>query len=198
VVPDDLHDFFVASGGVAGALIGLLFVAISVSGERLAARAASAPMHRIRAAAALSSFLNALTVSLFGLIPGQKIGWTAVAVGCTGVLFIVAALLSLIRLHLLWSRRVVDVLFLLGMLVAFAFQIRSGLHIARHPDDADAISTVAVIVVVFFLIGVYRSWELIGGPSFGVRREVTELIRHPKEANSEGLGDRGVDGGQAQ
>jgi hypothetical protein len=177
VVPADITDLFVAAASVAGALIGLLFVAISVAAERLARDKGGAPVHRIRASAALSAFTNALAVSLFALVPGHNIGPAAVAVAAAGLLFIAAAMLSLVRLRQVTWATARDALFLVGLLVTFAIQLLEGIEVVISPGNANAVSNIAILVIVCFLIGIARSWELIGGPSFGITHEVTALFR---------------------
>lgn len=177
MVPDNVHEFFLGSAGVAGALIGLLFVAISVSGQRLSEATAPAQVHRIRASAALTAFINALVVSLFALIPGRKIGPTSAIVAVLGVIFVMASLLSLIRQRQAHWSTLRESLFLVGLVIAFVIQLITGIKVIAHPSDASAVNTIAVLVVVCFLIGIARSWELIGGPSIGLTHEVTALVR---------------------
>jgi hypothetical protein len=176
VIPADLDSFFAASAGVAGALIGLLFVAISVAHERLTAED-SAQAHRIRASAALTAFINALTISLFALVPHMQLGWTALVVAVIGLVFIVASLLSLMRVRRSQPGELRDALFLWGLVVTFALQLVFGLLVIMHPHRSGSVDTLAVLVIVCFLIGIARSWELIGGPSIGLRTELVALIR---------------------
>jgi hypothetical protein len=177
VVPESIHDFFAASGSVAGALIGLLFVAISVAAERLAREEARAQVHRIRAVAALTAFTNALAVSLFALIPGHKIGPAALVTAIVGLVFVMAALLSLIRMHQMHRAVLRDAVFLFGLLVTFVVQLIAAAEVLAQPGDSGSVDTIASMVIVCFLIGIARAWELIGGPSIGITHEVTALAR---------------------
>jgi hypothetical protein len=176
VVPESIHDFFVASGSAAGALIGLLFVAISVASERLTRAEAGGQHYRIRAAAAITAFVNALAVSLFALIPVHKIGPTSVAVAIVGLTFVAAALLSLIRLRQVRWDTLRDALFLIGLAITFVIQLIEAEDVITQPGDSGAVNTIAILVVVCFLIGIASAWQLVGGPSIGITREITALV----------------------
>ena len=89
------RDVFVAIAGAAGALTGLLFVALSVAPRP---RAGQQPdvIRQIRAGAALLAFTNALAVSLFGLVPHNEIGYPAVVAGVGGLLFTLGGVRSIL------------------------------------------------------------------------------------------------------
>jgi len=68
MVPPQFTNFFLASSGAAAALVGLLFVAISVAPEHIVQ--ANAPIERqAMAASSFSALLNAFFISLGALIP---------------------------------------------------------------------------------------------------------------------------------
>jgi hypothetical protein len=184
VIPESFHEFFAAAAGVAGALVGLLFVAVSVTQERLAKEGES-QLHRVRASAALTSFSNALSVSLFVLIPGIGIAWPAISVAVLGLFFVAASLLSLIRLRRRHRSGPREALFLAGQTIAFVIQLIAGISAVDSGVDASATRAVAIIVIVSFLIGIARAWELIGGPEIGLFHELALLGRHDDSDRSE-------------
>lgn len=176
VAPEDFHDYFVAAAGVAGALIGLLFVAISVAQERFAG-SGDATLHLVRASAALTAFSNALVVSLFALIPADSLGPAAIAVGAVGITFVTGAVLALLRVRRVRWSDTVDLSFLVGLVIVFVVQIVYGSRLSGGADVRADTEGLAVLVVVCFVIGVARAWELVGGPSIGLRHELARRVR---------------------
>lgn len=176
MTPASFDTFYAATAGVAGALIGLLFVAVSVAPERLRDEQQD-QAHRLRAASALTAFTNALAVSLFALDPEVGVAWPAFAFALAGLLFIAAALASLLRVRREQERSPIqrEARFLAGQLVIFAFQLLAALRLAAH-NTAGHQSSVAIILVVSFLFGVARSWELIGGPRISMTSELRALF----------------------
>jgi hypothetical protein len=176
VTPVRYHEFFLATAGVAGALTGLLFVAISVAPERLLAEDA-ALLHRVRASAALTAFGNTLTVSLFALVPDITLGWPAVSVAVVGLLFVAGSAMSLLRARRSHPQPSRETGFLTGLTVTFGLQLWFGLRLAIDKGDSGALDGIAILVIVCFLIGIARAWELIGGPSFGLLGQIRQARR---------------------
>jgi hypothetical protein len=182
------HEFFTGSASVAGALIGLLFVAISVAPEGVLGPDAS-EAHSVRAAATLTAFTNALAVALFGLVPGFDVGAAAMIVAALGLLFIAGSLMRVVPAWRAKRIRPNDVSYLVALLVVFVIQLIAGIGLDRHPNSADDLQAICVLVIVCFLIGIARAWELVGGPRVGLGHQLFRLFQTRRGAPGRGADD---------
>ena len=179
------HDFFLASAGVAGALIGLLFVAISVTPE--AVRGKSGHLYQqVRAAAALSMFLDALVVSLLALMPGlQSLANGSTALAIAGITSTVALVIIFLRApdpsRKAWPSARTLLLFA-AVLVVYAFQLASALHMNTAATDAGQVHNQATLVIIMFIMGITRAWEIVGAISPRALEVLTRESGHASPA----------------
>ena len=151
--------FFSAAASVAGALTGLLFVALSVSPERLR-RTAGTLEHQAVAATAFTALLDALFVSLGGLVPGNSgTRYSGLVLGLIGL----TSTAALTRR--LWLARGTEQLsrrwpyVLVAIIAMYAAQCIASLT-ARTAAESD--STSVAFIMALFAVGIARSWELLG------------------------------------
>jgi hypothetical protein len=176
VVSDQFHEFFLGTAGVAGALIGLLFVAISVTPAAASGRAGHV-YQQVRAAAAMSMFIDALVVSLLALLPGQYLGNGSTALAVAGITSTVALVITFARTHdssrTFWSSARTLVLFA-AVLVIYGFQLASALHLNGSAADNGEVAEQGTLVVIMFLMGIARAWEIVGA----TKLRVLDVLAH--------------------
>ena len=101
-------------------------------------------------------------------------------------MFVGGSVASLVRVRRTEPGALRDGVFLVGLAVAFGVQFVEGVRVIAHSANTDAVDGIAVLVIVCFLIGISRSWELVGGPTTGLRHELGTMLIG-KRTEPEGL-----------
>jgi hypothetical protein len=175
MVPATYHAFFGGCAGVAGTLIGLLFVAISVSPHKdVGSRAPLA--FQVQAGVAITTLVNALIVALVALLPGQSLGTAVVILAVVGLSATVGLIVVSFRnwpgRHDLWGLLIIPVL---GVL--YALQLRGGIDLLQHPRNPSPVHFQALLVIIFFIVAIGRAWQMIGARHSGLLAAVSDLLR---------------------
>ena len=193
MVPVSYHDFFGGCATVAGALIGLLFVAISVSPEKLAGERASVD-HQVRAGAAFSALVNTLVIALVALLPTANLGEAAIIVAAAGLGSTVGLIILLYREHT-ERIRFDQIVLLAALLVLYGLQLANGIQLNGSPRNLGDVSNQGVLSIVFFLFAIARAWQLVGARDTGLLSTVTGIAHRP--ANPAGQPAESDQAGQA-
>jgi hypothetical protein len=155
VVPDSFIGYFTGAATAAAALIGLLFVAVSLRPEAVLGKGAPAKAQAI-AGSAFTALVNSFFVSLIALIPGTNIGYTA-------VIMAVVSLSSTFRLHRGLGKGDSAVSQLALALAAYLSQLVTGVLLIARPGDQALVETIAYVVVAAFAAALGRAWSLMQG-----------------------------------
>jgi hypothetical protein len=185
------RDLLVAIASSAGALTGLLFVAMSVTPHRGALQGPRI-IHQVRAAAAILSFSNALSVSLFSLVPGTNVGVPALVLGVIGILFTAASARSIrtSEATLRQQRQQLGVLFLL--LAIFGTEFIAGLIATVGQPESGTTDAIGYALVGSVIFGISRAWEFVGDIDTGLSASLGVLLGFRQTAGPPDAGEGGT------
>jgi hypothetical protein len=183
MVPSTFANFFLAGTGAGAALIGLLFVAISIRPERLAHTEAH-PLVRTTTTGAFTALVNGFFISFTALLPGTNIGAATLVLGASGVInavFTGSALLRRLPRHRtppatgLWLQLARGLLLVAISLLIYGMELYYAVQALRSPTDVDPVTAISILVTAVFGLGLVWAWELLGERRVGPFRWLTSL-----------------------
>jgi hypothetical protein len=154
MVPSVYFTYFAATATGAAALIGLLFVAVSIRGDTIFGPK-SVPGGEALAITAFSGLVNTLVLSLLALIPTDNIGVGAVILAAL-------SMVSIIRLHnrLHWAR---NTIVLSLAIIAYIIQLGFGILLMVKPNDTSAVNNLCYVAFATLIFSLQRAWSLLKG-----------------------------------
>jgi hypothetical protein len=155
VVPGSYIAYFAAVTGAAAALIGLLFVSVSLRPDTVFGEGAP-DRGRTLAAAAFTGLVNTFFLSMSALVPGVNLGYPALVLA-------VSSLVSTFRLHGKISRSRSQLAYLFLSTGAFTFQFVQGVYLIVQPSGNSGVENLSYIMIGSMAIALGRAWALLQG-----------------------------------
>jgi hypothetical protein len=155
VVPASYITYFGAATGAAAALIGLLFVSVSLRPGTVFGEGAS-ERGKALAAAAFTGLVNIFFLSLSALVPGTDLGYPAFVLA-------VASLGSTVRLHGNISHSHTQLAYVLLSLSAFSFEAGEGIYLIVQPRGNSGVENLSYYMIGALAIALGRAWALLQG-----------------------------------
>lgn len=166
MVTSEYLPFFNASVAASAALIGLLFVSVSVAPERIFGQEAD-PRRQAQAISAFSALANVFFISLSSLIPGVLIGVVVTIVAGASTLQLLGLLVRVrnYRADLITTIRG-GILFLVSAII-YGTELYLGLLLWTRPSTGALVGLLEVLLGAY-AIGLGRAWQLLGAPRLGL------------------------------
>ncbi len=167
MVPSEYANFFITAATAGGALIGLLFVAISLAPERVVLT--SAPIEsRIVAGSTFTAMMNAFFISLGALLPHTNIGWFALSFGIIGILNSLNQGRALLIPWPSWQNVLRRMWLTVLSLYIYIYELVCSIQLLLSPTNETPVSYLALSVVIIYIIALLRAWELLGAQRTGL------------------------------
>src|SRR5262245_37904940 len=171
MVPTDFANFFLATAGAGAALIGLLFVAISINPERTFGRQAQPVRQRV-ASGAFTALVNAFFISTSALIPHLNVGYVTLIMGGIGLVdslrlggeFLFGYWRESLAVRLPWPVALRALAFMLVSLILYGYEVVLAVLLVMQPGTVAFVSTLSVILLGVYALGLVRAWDLLGAP----------------------------------
>jgi hypothetical protein len=175
MVPVDYANFFAVMAGVGATLFGLIFLVISIRPEITSTENASI-MRQVQIASSYTALLNPLVISLRALVPHATIGLVTLIMSAIGLVNTIVMGVSLLQDAMRWQKKLNSIFFILSSTVIFSFEIFYAIRLEVAPGDPAALDSLTTLLVLIYLYGIARAWDLVGARRFRLQELFAPLV----------------------
>jgi uncharacterized membrane protein YuzA (DUF378 family) len=182
MVSVDFVPFFTTMAAVGGTLFGLIFVVISIKPE-VTRSETTYLIRQVQVTSSYGALLNPLVISLLALLPHATIDTTTLTMSSLGLINTIVMGIFLLRAAKGEVRKLSHVFFILTGFVMYGFEIFYGIQLDREPGDSSALHNLSTLLVLIYIYGIARAWDLVGVRQFHIQDMLSPWISQGREEN---------------